>query len=96
MQIRKSTVENPNKGEAASATAKAVEELRRLKSTLRFADGVTFDGCVQEAAMLFYGLFRDRILQLIHNFPEVSIVWVGMDWQSISDIVTLPTYMCTA
>lgn len=70
-QIRKATIDCENKREAASATAKAVEELGRLRDTLAFAKDASFDACVREASLKFYALFRDRILQLIHNFPEV-------------------------
>lgn len=60
-----------NRGKAASATAKALEDLGKLRETLAFADGATFETCVQEACGRFYKLFRDRVLQLTHNFPEV-------------------------
>lgn len=64
-------MDNPNSGAAASATAKALEDLNTLKHTLDFASGATFESCVQEASMRYYALFRDKILQLVHNFPEV-------------------------
>ena len=70
-QIRVATVDCPNRMKAASATAKALEDLGRLQRTLDFSDGVTFDACVEEASGRFYSLFRDRVLQLTHNFPEV-------------------------
>eukprot|EP00752_Nemacystus_decipiens_P009825 g8767.t1 len=76
-QIREATVECDNRGKAASATAKALEELGRLKETLAFADGATFETCVQEACGRFYKLFRDRVLQLTHNFPEDHVVESG-------------------
>ncbi|CAM9728043.1 unnamed protein product [Scytosiphon promiscuus] len=76
-QIREATVECENKGKAASATAKALEDLKKLKTTLAFADGVTFDDCVREACSRFYALFRDRVLQLTHNFPEDHVVESG-------------------
>lgn len=73
-QIREATLESPNKGKAASATAKALEDLNKLKATLAFAEKATFDDCIREACSRFYGLFRDRVLQLAHNFPEVLYV----------------------
>ncbi|CAN0055774.1 unnamed protein product, partial [Sphacelaria rigidula] len=76
-QIRKATVDCEDRRVAASATAKAVEELGRLKDTLAFAKEATFEACVREASSRFYGLFRDRVLQLIHNFPEDHVVESG-------------------
>ncbi|CAM9239916.1 unnamed protein product, partial [Hapterophycus canaliculatus] len=76
-QIRQATVECANKGKAASATAKALEDLHKLKVTLAFAEGVTFDDCVREACSRFYSLFRDKVLQLTHNFPEDHVVESG-------------------
>lgn len=73
-QVRDATVDCPNRGKAASATAKALEELGHLRCTLAFAEGATFESCVQEASTKFYSLFRDRVLQLVHNFPEVRRV----------------------
>lgn len=71
VQIREATLDCPNRGKAASATAKALEDLGRLQRTLGFAKGATFEACVEEASGRFYSLFRDRVLQLVHNFPEV-------------------------
>lgn len=76
-QVRKATVDCENRGEAASATAKAVEDLGRLRDTLKLAKDATFDACAAEASSKFYGLFRDRILQLVHNFPEVCVSVCG-------------------
>lgn len=72
-QVRDATVDCPNRGKAASATAKALEELGHVRHTLMFAEGATFESCVQEASTKFYALFRDRVLQLVHNFPEVRV-----------------------
>ena len=69
-------MECENRGKAASATAKALEDLGKLKGTLAFADGATFETCVQEACGRFYKLFRDRVLQLTHNFPEVMTIMI--------------------
>ncbi|CAM9696526.1 unnamed protein product [Ascophyllum nodosum] len=69
-KVRDATIDCPNRGKAASATAKALEELGRLKETILLAKGVTFEKCVREAASRFRALFRDRVLQLVHNFPE--------------------------
>lgn len=82
-QIRAATLECENRGKAASATAKALENLGKLRHTLTFADGATFESCVQEASGRFYALFRDKVLQLIHNFPEVmsdsGYRWMPLD-----------------
>lgn len=72
-QVRGATLECDNRGKAASATAKALEDLAKLRTTLAFADGATFESCIQEACGRFYALFRDKVLQLTHNFPEVMI-----------------------
>ncbi|CAM9241253.1 unnamed protein product [Chrysoparadoxa australica] len=69
-QIKKQTVNCPDKGKAASAIAKALEELTELQSTLTKAKGMTFAGCIAQAQMMFFNLFHSKIRQLIHNFPE--------------------------
>lgn len=73
-QVREATLECDNRGKAASATAKALEDLAKLRTTLAFADGATFESCIQEACGRFYALFRDKVLQLTHNFPEVMVM----------------------
>lgn len=70
-KVREATLNCPNRGKAASATAKALEELSHLKEVLVFGKRATFESCVQEASTRFYSLFRDKVLQLTHNFPEV-------------------------
>ncbi|CAM9851397.1 unnamed protein product, partial [Ectocarpus sp. 12 AP-2014] len=76
-QVREATLDCDNRGKAASATAKALEDLTKLRNTLTFADGATFELCIQEACGRFYALFRDKVLQLTHNFPEDHVVESG-------------------
>ncbi|CAM9644313.1 unnamed protein product, partial [Ectocarpus fasciculatus] len=76
-QVRGATLECDNRGKAASATAKALEDLAKLRTTLAFADGATFESCIQEACGRFYALFRDKVLQLTHNFPEDHVLESG-------------------
>ncbi|CAM9113613.1 unnamed protein product [Choristocarpus tenellus] len=72
-EVRLSTLDCPDRKKAASAIPQALEELGRLQTTLTFATGATFEACVGEATLRFHALFRDKILQLIHNFPEDHI-----------------------
>uniref|UniRef100_A0A7S1GCU7 Ubiquitin-activating enzyme E1 C-terminal domain-containing protein n=1 Tax=Bicosoecida sp. CB-2014 TaxID=1486930 RepID=A0A7S1GCU7_9STRA len=60
-------------GTGAARRKKVPEALKTLKSVRRMvkaADGATFQKCMTLAQELFADLFRDRILNLIHNFPE--------------------------
>lgn len=69
-KIKQSTIDNPNEKAANAAIVQELERLRNLKSTLGMANGITFDKCMKLAVDLLTSLFRDRILQLVHNFPE--------------------------
>lgn len=69
-KIKQDTLENPNPKVAQAAIVQELERLQSLKKTLETAKGVTFDGCMKIAVEVMTSRFRDRILQLIHNFPE--------------------------
>ncbi|KAL3665956.1 hypothetical protein V7S43_008755 [Phytophthora oleae] len=69
-QVKKATLENPNPKLVAAATVQELERLRSLRATLQTAKGITFEKCVTLAFELMTSSFRDRILQLVHNFPE--------------------------
>ncbi|CAH0513186.1 unnamed protein product [Peronospora belbahrii] len=69
-QVRKATLENPNPKLVSAAIVQELERLRNLRATLQTAKGITFERCVELAFELMTSRFRDRILQLIHNFPE--------------------------
>ncbi|TMW66101.1 hypothetical protein Poli38472_003866 [Pythium oligandrum] len=69
-KIKQATIDNPNEKVGQAATAQELERLRTLRKTLEQGRGMTFEKCVQLALDLLTALFRDRILQLIHNFPE--------------------------
>eukprot|EP00644_Phytophthora_capsici_P014262 jgi/Phyca11/531982/estExt2_fgenesh1_pg.C_PHYCAscaffold_30148 len=69
-QVKKATLENPNPKLVAAAIVQELERLRSLRATLQTAKGITFEKCVTLAFELMTSSFRDRILQLVHNFPE--------------------------
>ncbi|CEG42526.1 ubiquitin-activating enzyme e1 [Plasmopara halstedii] len=69
-QVRKSTLDNPNAKLVSAAIVQELERLRGLRYTLQIAKGITFEKCVTLAFELMTSSFRDRILQLIHNFPK--------------------------
>ncbi|ETP34904.1 hypothetical protein F442_16847 [Phytophthora nicotianae P10297] len=69
-QVKKATLENPNPKLVAAAIVQELERLRSLRATLQTAKDITFEKCVTLAFELMTSRFRDRILQLIHNFPE--------------------------
>lgn len=69
-KIRQSTLENPNQKLAQAAIVQELERLRSLRTTLQTARGITFEKCMHIATEIMTSNFRDRILQLIHNFPE--------------------------
>lgn len=69
-KIKQATLENPNPKVAQAAIVQELERLRDLKTTLETAKGITFEKCMELAVDLLASRFRDRILQLIHNFPE--------------------------
>jgi Ubiquitin-activating enzyme active site len=63
--VRAATLDLPDKMKARSAVAKAVEDLRQLRTMLQKAQGMTFQACVEEACSKFYDLHRDRVLQVL-------------------------------
>lgn len=64
-------MEQPEGGEREGAIAKALPELRFIKSTVeQFTTGAAMDACVQLAWEAFHSLYRDNILDLINKFPE--------------------------
>ncbi|OQR97624.1 ubiquitin activating enzyme, E1 family [Achlya hypogyna] len=67
--VHKATLGHPNPKQGASAISHELERVRALHKLVTTAD-VDFDACMEMAQTLFCSLFRDRILQLIHNFPE--------------------------
>uniref|UniRef100_A0AAV1TZN0 E1 ubiquitin-activating enzyme n=1 Tax=Peronospora matthiolae TaxID=2874970 RepID=A0AAV1TZN0_9STRA len=69
-QVEKATLENPNAKLVPAAIVQELERLRDLRATLQTAKDVTFEKCIELAFKLMTSRFRDRILQLIHNFPE--------------------------
>ncbi|GAB9471650.1 Ubiquitin activating enzyme, e1 family [Globisporangium polare] len=69
-KIKQATIENPNAKVAQAAIVQELERLRDLKKTLATARDITFETCMEIAVEIMTSRFRDRILQLIHNFPE--------------------------
>ncbi|ETV65918.1 hypothetical protein, variant [Aphanomyces astaci] len=67
--IRVATVDHPNPKVGASAVPSELERVRALHALVTKPQ-VEFEDCIALAQTLFTSLFRDRILQLIHNFPE--------------------------
>ena len=64
---------NGNDGVASSQKAdlgKEIESLRGVQAYLAKSQGIKFPDLVAEAFALFHKLFRDKLLQLIYNFPE--------------------------
>ncbi|CAM9908172.1 unnamed protein product, partial [Discosporangium mesarthrocarpum] len=76
-QVRKATVDNPNRTMAMSGAVKAVEDLSNLQRALSFGYACTFKTCIEESVAWFHKLFRDRILQLTHSIPEDHINSAG-------------------
>jgi ubiquitin-activating enzyme E1 len=76
-QVKKATLENPNPKLVSAAIVQELERLRSLWATLQTAKGVTFEKCTTLAFKLMTSQFRDRILQLIHNFPEDHLTKSG-------------------
>jgi len=56
---------------------KEIDALRGVQAYLAQARGLTFPALVAEAFSLFHKLFRDKLLQLIHNFPEDHVTSNG-------------------
>ncbi|RHY30577.1 hypothetical protein DYB32_006975 [Aphanomyces invadans] len=67
--VRLATVDHVNPKIGASAVSSELERVRALHRLVTKPQ-VDFDVCMGLAQDLFTSLFRDRILQLIHNFPE--------------------------
>ncbi|TDH73614.1 hypothetical protein CCR75_004733 [Bremia lactucae] len=81
-QVKKATLDNPNSKLVPAAIVQELERLRGLRSTLQMAKGITFEKCVVLAFDLMTRSFRDRILQLIHNFPEDHLTNSGQKFWS--------------
>ena len=82
LEIRKMTVDNVNVQLGASAMGQELERLKSLRDIMAASSTVTFEKCVHKALQVFYANFRDRILQLIHNFPENHVTSVGEQFWS--------------
>lgn len=68
--VRASTLGLSDQRAARSAIPKALDGLRSVRRLLDSSKSMTFEACVAEACALFHRLHRDRVLQLIHSFPE--------------------------
>lgn len=55
----------------------AIAEMKKVLEILEDASSVTFEGCVRKAFLYFHDCFRDRILNLIHNYPEDAMTKTG-------------------
>ncbi|DAZ99569.1 TPA: hypothetical protein N0F65_001397, partial [Lagenidium giganteum] len=69
-KIRQATLDNPNQKAANTAIIQELERLQKLRTTLAKAKNIDFNKCITLALELMNSFFRDRILQLIHSFPE--------------------------
>ncbi|OQR92773.1 ubiquitin activating enzyme, E1 family [Thraustotheca clavata] len=74
--VRKATLDHPNPKQGASAISHELERVRALHKLVT-REQIDFDACMEMANDLFCSLFRDRILQLIHNFPEDHLTKTG-------------------
>ncbi|KAF0697402.1 Aste57867_11882 [Aphanomyces stellatus] len=74
--IRLATVDHPNPKLGASAVPSELERVRALHRLVTKGQ-LEFEDCIDMAQTLFCSLFRDRILQLIHNFPEDHLTKSG-------------------
>jgi len=61
----------------ASEIVKQVEALTKVRALLQRGRGITFADCVAEASRLFHAQFRDKILDLVANFPEDHVTSSG-------------------
>ncbi|CAK4441626.1 unnamed protein product [Aphanomyces euteiches] len=74
--VRIATVDHPNPKLGASAIPSELERVRALHRLVTKGQ-LEFDDCIALAQNLFCSMFRDRILQLIHNFPEDHLTKTG-------------------
>mmetsp|Transcript_25362 Transcript_25362/g.33102 ORF Transcript_25362/g.33102 Transcript_25362/m.33102 type:complete len:1104 (+) Transcript_25362:37-3348(+) len=75
--IEKTTISLPNGGTNASETIKQLEVLTGVKTLLEKARGIDFEQCLEEALKIFHSQFRDKILDLIGNFPQDHVTSTG-------------------
>lgn len=68
-RVREETLGNPSAGLAASNMSKAMPVLQEMKRSVELARGASFERCIELAYRRFHELFRDRILDLTHQFP---------------------------
>lgn len=72
-EVEKSCIHETNAGQRNSSIATELPVLRMVKSMVVTAKTATFETCVKQAYHQFNADFRNRILQLIHNYPEDAV-----------------------
>ena len=76
-ELKRATIDHPNAQLGMSALGQEIERLERLLTILESASNMSFESCLEKALALFHSGFRDRICQLVHNFPEDHVTSVG-------------------
>lgn len=77
-------------GQTSSGRATAIAEMKKALEILEDASKITFEACVHKAFVYFYEVFRDRILNLIHNYPEDAVTKTGEKFWSGAKRFPLP------
>jgi len=75
--IRSKTIDHLDNPLCRAQVGKELPNIKSLATFLRNAQGITFEECIKLSVKLFNSMFRDRILQLIHNFPENHVTSSG-------------------
>jgi len=76
--------------QTASGRHTAVSEMKKALEILQDASNITFEACVHKAFLYFHEVFRDRILNLIHNYPEDAVTKTGEKFWSGAKRFPLP------
>ena len=68
-RLRRDTLDSSNASIKASAISKAIGPTRQLLATLKYASGANMASCTARAWDIFHLLFRDKIMDIIRQFP---------------------------
>lgn len=70
-----------------------LETLQSLRESLLTDRPKSFDDCIEWAAKKFIALFRDAVMQLLHNFPPDRMTSEGVPFWSGTKRCPTPLYL---
>lgn len=91
--VEAKTISLPSGAINASETIKQLEVLTKVQQLLIKSQGITFEQCLEQALEVFHSQFRNRIIDLIANFPEDHVTTTGEKfWAGAKRFPTAATF----